>query len=491
MDRLKSLSTFVQVVENGGFSAAARHLNMSPSMASEHVQALEEQLGARLLQRTTRKVSLTEAGQAYYENAARILAELEEADRRVGALQSTPRGRLRLHVGTHIIRFVTPILADYMKLYPDLTVDLTMGERMVDLVEEGFDLAIRATVPADSSLVIRQLSAWRHVPCAAHSYLEAHGRPAHPSDLANHNCLRYAFYPYGEDWRFTGPDGAPVSARVKGSLRTNSAEALRIAAIEGIGIFLAPSFLVTEDLDAGRLVPLLDGVQARRLRHQRDLSDAPPGDGEGARVHRSRGRAVQGAPGLDGAPARRLSTLNELTIAFAGPPAKRAIGARGSGFGLAGCFPPASAQARGHPPARSKKSFEQRRDVEIGVQSREMQAEAGRADLDLFQVPRRRRFKPVRIARTERDRQTSTQLDNNLALALVELRGHGARRRPSAQDAPRIRLGQLVTVCHASRSIPRKASAGCRPARTLSSATRATGTRNSPAVPAVPWGSAG
>jgi DNA-binding transcriptional LysR family regulator len=258
MDRLKSLTTFVQVVDNGGFSAAARRLDMSPTMASEHVQALEEQLGARLLQRTTRKISLTEIGQAYYQNAARILAELEEADRLAGALQPAPRGRLRLHVGTHIVRFVAPVLAEYMKLYPDLAVELTTGERMVDLIEEGFDLAIRATVPADSSLVIRQLSAWRHVPCAAPSYLEARGRPEHPADLVQHNCLRYAFYPYGDEWRFTGPDGQQASARVKGSLRTNNAEALRIAAIEGIGIFLAPGFLIGEDLAAGRVIPLLE-----------------------------------------------------------------------------------------------------------------------------------------------------------------------------------------------------------------------------------------
>jgi DNA-binding transcriptional LysR family regulator len=261
MDRLKSLSTFIQVVENGGFSAAARRLNMSPTMASEHVQALESDLGARLLQRTTRKISLTEVGQAYYENAARILAELEEADRAAGALQSTPRGRLRLHVGTHIVRFVTPILAEYMTRYPDLQVDLTMGERMVDLIEEGFDLAIRATVPADSSLVIRQLSAWRHVPCAAPSYLDAQGTPHTPADLGQHNCLRYAFYPYGDEWRFAGPDGQAVSARVKGTLRTNSAEALRIAAIEGIGIFLAPSFLIAEDIAEGHVVPLLENYR--------------------------------------------------------------------------------------------------------------------------------------------------------------------------------------------------------------------------------------
>jgi DNA-binding transcriptional LysR family regulator len=261
MDRLKSLATFVQVVENGGFSAAARRLNMSPTMASEHIQALEDQLGARLLQRTTRRISLTEAGQAYYENAARILSELEEADRRVGALQSTPRGRLRLHVGTHIIRFVAPVLTEYMTRYPELSVELTMGERMVDLVEEGFDLAIRATVPADSSLVIRQLAAWRHVPCCSPGYLETHAAPRAPADLAQHNCLRYAFYPYGDEWRFAGPGGEAVSARVKGSLRTNSAEALRIAALGGIGIFLAPSFLVAEDLAAGRLVRLLEAYR--------------------------------------------------------------------------------------------------------------------------------------------------------------------------------------------------------------------------------------
>jgi DNA-binding transcriptional LysR family regulator len=257
MDRLKSLTTFVQVVDNGSFTAAARRLNMSPTMASSHVQALEEQLGARLLQRTTRKISLTEVGQAYYENAARILAELEDADRAAGALQSTPRGRLRLHVGTHIVRFVAPVLAEYMKTYPELSVELTSGERMVDLVEEGFDLAIRATAPADSSLVIRQLSAWRHVPCAAPAYLETHNEPREPADLSQHNCLRYLFYPYGDEWRFTGPGGAPAPVRVKGTLRTNNAEALRIAAIAGIGIFLAPSFLVAEDLAAGRVVPLL------------------------------------------------------------------------------------------------------------------------------------------------------------------------------------------------------------------------------------------
>src|SRR5262249_46501221 len=152
----------------------------------------------------------------------------------------------------------TPVVSEYMTRYSELSVELTMGERMVDLVEDGFDLAVRATVPADSSLVIRQLSVWRHVPCCSPDYLASRAAPRVPADLAPHNCLRYAFYPYGDEWRFTAPGGEAVSARVKGSLRTNSGEALRIAALHGIGIFMAPSFLVADDLEEGRLVRLLE-----------------------------------------------------------------------------------------------------------------------------------------------------------------------------------------------------------------------------------------
>src|ERR671939_1494780 len=140
MDRLTSLTVFVRVADSGGFSAAARRLNMSTTMVSNHVQALEDRLGVRLLNRTTRKVSLTEVGKAYYERCTQILAELEEADRVAGALQSTPRGTLRLYTGTHIVRFVAPVVAQFLERYPGSSVvDLTIGERMVDLVEEGFD----------------------------------------------------------------------------------------------------------------------------------------------------------------------------------------------------------------------------------------------------------------------------------------------------------------------------------------------------------------
>jgi DNA-binding transcriptional LysR family regulator len=180
MDRLTSLTVFARVVDNGGFSAAARRLNMSTTMVSNHVQALEDRLGARLLNRTTRRVSLTEIGKAYYERCMPILAELEEADRAVGALQSTPRGTLRLYASAALARFLAPVIDEFLTLYPEVSVDLTIGERMVDLVEEGFDLAVRAVPPPDSSLIVRRLTPWHHVLCCAPAYLERNGRPERP-----------------------------------------------------------------------------------------------------------------------------------------------------------------------------------------------------------------------------------------------------------------------------------------------------------------------
>ncbi|KQP77455.1 LysR family transcriptional regulator [Methylobacterium sp. Leaf117] len=257
MDRLTSLVVFGRVVEGGGFSAAARRLNMSVTMVSKHVQALEDRLGARLLNRTTRKVSLTEIGQAYYERSGQILAELDEADRIAGALHATPRGQLRLHVAGHISNFMAPVLREYLALYPAVTVDLTVGDRMVDLIEDGYDLAIRATPPPDSGLIVRKLTPWRHVLTCAPAYLDNHPAPVQLSDLAHHNCLRYAFYPYGDEWRFETEDGKTASIKVVGNLVSNSAPLLRKLTLDGGGIFLAPMFLVGQDLEIGSLVRLL------------------------------------------------------------------------------------------------------------------------------------------------------------------------------------------------------------------------------------------
>jgi DNA-binding transcriptional LysR family regulator len=262
MDRLTSLTVFGRVVETGGFSAAARRLNMSVTMVSNHIQALEDRLGARLLNRTTRKVSLTEIGRAYYERSSQILVELDEADRIASALHATPRGTLRLHTSASIVRFLQPVVAEFLTLYPAVSVDLTVGERMVDVIEDGYDLVIRAVPPPDSELVVRRLMPWRHILCCAPAYLEQHPPPMNLADLAHHSCLQFAFYPFGNEWRFEGADGKPVSVRVHGNMVTSSGEMLRLLALGGHGVFLAPAFMVADDLAAGTLVPILPEYRA-------------------------------------------------------------------------------------------------------------------------------------------------------------------------------------------------------------------------------------
>jgi DNA-binding transcriptional LysR family regulator len=257
MDRFTSLTAFVRVVENGGFSAAARRLHMSTTMVSNHVQALEDRLGVRLLNRTTRKVSLTEIGKAYYDRSTQILADLAQADDIAGALQSTPRGTLRIHIATHMVTFVAPVIAQYLAAHSEVKVDLRMGEAEVDLIEEGFDVALRMTQPADSSLIVRSLATWRHVLCCSHGYIEAHGRVQQLSELAAHNCVRHLNYPFGDEWRFLDRKGQPATVRVAGNFITNSGEALRTVALQGAGVCLAAGFLVRDDLEAGRLVRLL------------------------------------------------------------------------------------------------------------------------------------------------------------------------------------------------------------------------------------------
>jgi DNA-binding transcriptional LysR family regulator len=257
MDRLTSLTAFVRVVDSGGFSAAARRLNMSTTMVSNHVQALEERLGARLLHRTTRKVSLTEVGRAYYDRCTQILADIEQADDIAGALQSTPRGTLRIYTATHIVPFVAPVVAQFLTSFPDVKVDLNMGERAIDIIDEGFDVAIRLTPPPDSSLIVRSLATWRHVLCASPGYLEKHGRVEQLSALSERNCVRHVLYPFGDEWHFIDRKGMPATVRISGNLVTNSGETLRSAALDGIGVSLAAGFLVHDDLEAGRLVRLL------------------------------------------------------------------------------------------------------------------------------------------------------------------------------------------------------------------------------------------
>src|SRR5919201_2395137 len=177
MDRMTSMATFVKVVESGGFSAAARVLSMSPSMVTTHVQSLEELLGVRLLNRSTRRVSLTEVGHAYYERCLQILADVEDADQIAQALQSTPRGTLRLNTSVAIPPFLAPVITEFTALYPDVTIDLTMTDRMIDLVEDGFDLAVRNMAIPDSSLVTRRVATYRFVVCGSPDYFAKRGMP--------------------------------------------------------------------------------------------------------------------------------------------------------------------------------------------------------------------------------------------------------------------------------------------------------------------------
>jgi DNA-binding transcriptional LysR family regulator len=256
MDRLTSLTAFVRVVDSGGFSAAGRKLNMSTTMVSNHVQALEERLGARLLNRTTRKVSLTDIGKTYYDRCTQILADIEQADDIAGAMQSTPRGTLRVYINTHIVPFVAPIVAEFLRTYPEVKVDLNMGEREIDMVDEGIDVSVRLTQPTESSLIVRSLATWRHVLCCSPGYLDEHGRPAQLSELADRNCLQHANYPYDE-WRFVDRKGAPASVRVSGNLTSNSGDTLRRATLEGLGIWMAAGFLIRDDLEEGRVIRLL------------------------------------------------------------------------------------------------------------------------------------------------------------------------------------------------------------------------------------------
>jgi DNA-binding transcriptional LysR family regulator len=257
MDRLVCIAAFVQVTESGGFSAAARRLNVSTSTVSDQVQALENTLGVRLLNRTTRRVSLTEIGRDYYERCSQILHELAEADEAAGALQVTPRGRLRVYCHQGLSRFIALVAPRFLGDYPEVSLDLRTGDAMVDLVQEGFDLAIMPMSPPDSTLIKRTLAKWHYVLCCAPVYLKTHPKPQNPADLATHNCLLYAYSIFGPMFPFIDAVGNPVTARVSGNLLTTSIAVMRASALAGLGLWLCPPYIVSDLLASGELVPLL------------------------------------------------------------------------------------------------------------------------------------------------------------------------------------------------------------------------------------------
>ncbi|MBF9235056.1 LysR family transcriptional regulator [Microvirga alba] len=266
LDRVTSMQVFVRVAALGSFSAAARALHLSQTMVTKHVAALENRLGVKLLNRSTRSLVLTEGGRDYLAACERILAEIEEAEASASLDRIEPRGTLRLNVPlTFGFRQIVPALAEFSGQYPALTVDLGLADRYVDLIEEGWDLAIRIGRLKDSSLVARRIAPCRIAVCAAPSYLRAHGTPKTLDDLSAHNCLGYTLPSAvnADRWLF-GKDG-DMAVPVKGNLRANNGDALLAAALAGQGLIYQPTFLVGDSLRDGSLVRVLADYPAQEL----------------------------------------------------------------------------------------------------------------------------------------------------------------------------------------------------------------------------------
>ena len=258
MTRFDFLQAFVRVAETGSFSEAARRLGLSKSMVSRQVSALEAELGVRLLHRTTRSLSPTEAGRAYLERCQRILADLDEANLLVSRLQAVPRGRLRVSTPLSFgIGHLSAALPGFLERYPEIELEMNLTDRHVDLVEEGWDLAVRIGRLADSSLIVRRLAPIRAVAVAAPAYLERRGIPLVPLDLEHHDCLTHSGRT--AEWRFVSPQGQASQLGVRGRVHADNGDVLRVMALAGLGIVQLPSFFVGDDIRAGQLVPVLDG----------------------------------------------------------------------------------------------------------------------------------------------------------------------------------------------------------------------------------------
>ncbi|MFP3563928.1 LysR family transcriptional regulator [Paraburkholderia sp. SIMBA_030] len=265
MDTLVSMKVFRHVVEVGSFVGAADRMEMSAAMASKHVMHLEQQLGARLLNRTTRRVAPTEAGREYYERLSQVLTELEEAGQVVGAASVVPQGRLRVSsLSAFGLSHVMAAVADYAAQHPQVTVDITLSDRVVELIDEGFDVAIRASPSGlkSSSLIARQIATAHLVLCASPAYLRRHGTPKTVADLARHNYLQYA----GVSALEIATGDAASRVRLSGNLIVDHLEAQRVIVLQGAGIAMLGTEVIGDDLAAGRLVPLLvDEVPPREL----------------------------------------------------------------------------------------------------------------------------------------------------------------------------------------------------------------------------------
>jgi len=253
MQDMNLMAMYAHVVESGSFSAAARRLGISRSAVSKAVARLEKALGARLLNRSTRHLSVTEVGAVFAEHCSRILDEAVQAEQVVSSLHAQPRGVLKVAASVAFgTLHVAPALADFLGRYPELNIDMTIGDRAVDLAEEGYDLVVRVARELPQNLVARRLAPVRRKLCATPEYIERHGVPRIPQDLARHNCLDYTHSGEQGLWRFTGPKG-DIAVPVSGRLRINDDEALSQAVLGGLGLALLPTFIIGRDIQAGRL----------------------------------------------------------------------------------------------------------------------------------------------------------------------------------------------------------------------------------------------
>lgn len=261
MDRLTSMRVFVTIVEKGSFATAAEALGMSKTMVSKHLAAIEDRLGVRLIHRTTRRLGLTEAGTDYVGRCQEILQLVDEADSQLRESNAHPRGLLRVNAPvTFGTRHLAPGIAAYRQACPDVQIELVLNDRVIDLIDEGFDLAVRIGRLKDSSLVARRLAPARIVVAASPAYLQRAGTPVRPEELAGHACLLYSYSQERDEWYFDGPSG-PYHVRVGGPITSNQGEALMEAAIAGEGIIALPTFMIGEALRDGRLVEILAGTK--------------------------------------------------------------------------------------------------------------------------------------------------------------------------------------------------------------------------------------
>ena len=257
MEDLERMAIFARVVQAKSFSAAARDLGLSKSLVSKRVTQLEKSVGARLLNRTTRNMSLTEAGAVFYEHCARIVEEADEARLAVSRLTSEPRGVLRISAPVAFgTLHIAPALADFLAVHAELKIDLAITDRFVDLADEGYDVALRIAKEPAQNLVARRLAAVNRKICATPEYFARRGTPQSPHDLTHHNCLTYTYFNPQDAWRLSGPEG-DISVPTTGNLRLNDDQALSEAVLAGLGVALLPTFIVGKDLQSGRLQSVL------------------------------------------------------------------------------------------------------------------------------------------------------------------------------------------------------------------------------------------